>query len=48
MTDLERADLLALKQIDERWTDNLKIEEKWELYRYLISELQRRLPEESE
>ena len=47
MTELESAKFLALKQIEERWTKELKIEEKWELYRYLIKELQRRLPEDN-
>ena len=46
MTDLESAKFLALKQIEKRWTKELKIEKKWELYQYLIKELQRRLPED--
>lgn len=46
MTDLERAKFLAMKQITERWIQGLTFEEKWELYRYLIRELQRMLPDE--
>lgn len=46
MTELEAAKYLALKQITERWTQNLTFEEKWELYRYLIGALQEKLPEE--
>lgn len=48
MTDLEAAQFLAIKQITERWTQDLTYEEKWELYRYIIRELQRMLPEEQE
>lgn len=45
MTDLEAAEFLALKQITERWAADLTIDEKWELYRYLIKELKQMLPE---
>lgn len=46
-TELENAKYMALKQITERWSKNLTTEERWTLYRYLIEELQKMLPEES-
>lgn len=46
MTDLELAQFMAVKQITERWIQGLTFEEKWELYRYIIKELQKLLPEE--
>jgi hypothetical protein len=47
MTELESAKYLAKKQIKERWTAELTYEEKLELYRYLIQEMQRMLPEDN-
>lgn len=40
MTELEQAKYLALSQIKDRWADPLKFEERQELYKYLVKELQ--------
>ena len=46
MTDLERAKFMAVRQIVDRWSQNLSFDEQQELYKHVISEMEERLKDD--